>query len=282
MKGRGNSKPSERYHPAIIELLKHPEIKSVRGGGYAPERNFSLKDLNDQQLEQITAMKPDIGNPIMHMLKSGKKDELAAEIGVEPNEISLEGNEVVLAIFKELDELKEIVSGPAFEWWFGDDRDRNDGGGWDTSWRDIEDYVDDELEKLMIKVAKEQEDKAEDASEAFENNDTVQSALTSSFQDAYQMGAEQDAWKRFKNLMSDPEDEYGFWVDMEKHPYRLMISLEGLNRMGRFDDQEYYNLKDMIKRKELFEFDEPYGGFHGFDKEHFLQTAKESLEMEIK
>jgi hypothetical protein len=282
MKGRANGKPSKRYHPAIIELLKHPEIKSVRGGGYAPERNFSLKDLSEQERKQLETAKPDIGSPIMYMLKSGKKEELAAELGVEPEEISLEGNEVVLATFNELDELEEIVSGPAFSWWFGDDRDRNDGGGWDTSWRDIEDYVDEELEDLMIKVAKNEEDEAEDAGEAFDNNDTVRSLISSAFHDAYQAGAEQDAWKRFKNLMNDPEEEYGFWVDMEKYPYRLMISLEGLNRMGRLNDQEYYSLKDMIKRNQLFDFDEPYGGFSGFDEEYFLQNAKESLQTEIK
>jgi len=281
MKGRANSKPAKRYHPAIIELLKHPEIKSLRGGGYAPERNFDLKDLDQSQRKQIEALKPDIGNPIMYMLKAGKKAELAAELGVEPNEISLQGKEVTLAKFNEFDELGEIVSGPAFEWWFGDDRDRHDGGGWDASWRDIEDYVDQELEELMVKVAEEEGDEVEDAAQAFDENDTVRSAVEGAFHDAYQSGAEKDAWDRLKSLMDSPEDEYGFWVDMDNHPYRLMISVEGLNRMGRLDDQEYRDLKDMIKSNELFKFEEPYGGFDGFDKEGFLDNAKELLKAEM-
>lgn len=282
MKGRANSKPTKRFHPAIMDLLMHPEIRSLRGGGYAPERNFSLRDLDESQRKQIEALKPDIGNPIMYMLRAGKKAELATEFGLEPDEISLQGNEVVLAKFNEFDDLGEIVSGPAFEWWFGDDRDRHDGGGWDVHWRDIEDYVDQELEDLMVKVAEDEGDEVEDAAQAFDENDTVRSAVEGAFHDAYQSGAEKEAWDRFKSLMDSPEDEYGFWVDMDNHPYRLMISLEGFNRMGRLDDQEYINLKDMIKSEELFKFEEPYNGFSGFDEEGFLDNAKDMLKSQLK
>lgn len=281
MKGRANNKPSPRYHQAIVELLKHPGIHSLRGGGYAPEKNFSLKDLPENERKQIESMKPEMGNPIMHMLKSGKKRELATELGVEPDDISLQGNEVVLAKFNEFDELGEIVSGSAFEWWFGDDRDRHDGGGWDAHWRDIEDYVDQELDDLMVKVAKEEEYEVEDAGEAFDESDTVRSAVEGAFHDAYQAGAESEAWDRFKSLMGSPDDEHGFWVDMDHHPYRLMISIEGLNRMGRLDDQEYRDLKDMIKSKELFKFEEPYNGFSGFDEQGFLENAKDMLKAEL-
>lgn len=286
MKGRANSKPAQKYHPAILELLKHPEIHSIRGGGYAPERNFSLKDLDEGQRREIAALKPDIGNPVMHMLKAGKKEQLATEfLGIDnPEDISLEGGEVVLAKFEELDELGEIVSGPAFEWWFGDDRDRHDGGGYDVSWRDAEDYADEELEELMVKVAEEEGDEPEDAGEAFDNSDTVQNLIVSAYQDAYQYGAEKDAWDRFKSLMESPEDMYGFWVDMDRHPYRLMISAEDLSRAfqsGVNIDKEGHLLYQ-IKDKELFKFEEPYNGFHGFDKEAFLDNAKESLRAELK
>lgn len=282
MKGRANNKPSKKYHPAIVELLKHPGVHSIRGGGYAPENNFSLKDLDDAERKQIEDLKPDVGNPIMHMLKAGKKQELANELGVDSDEVELQGGEVTLAKFENFEDLAEIVAGPAFEWWFGDDRDRHDGGGWDAHWRDIEDHADPELEELMVKVAQEEEYDVEEAEEAFEESDTVRSAVESAFHDAYQAGAEKDAWDRFKNLMDSPEDEYGFWVDMDHHPYRLMISIEGLNRMGRLDDQEHRDLKDMIKSMELFKFEEPYGGFSGFDEEGFLENSKDALKHELK
>lgn len=59
MKGRGNDKPTPKYHPYIIELLKMPNIKMVKGGGYLPENNFSLSDLNQEQLKDLFKDKPD-------------------------------------------------------------------------------------------------------------------------------------------------------------------------------------------------------------------------------
>lgn len=285
MKGRANNKPSERYHQAIVELLKHPDIHSLRGGGYAPERNFSLKDLPENERKQIESIKPDIGNPIMHMLRAGKKQDLADELGMDDgDDISLEGGEVVLAKFNDLEDLGEIVSGPAFQWWFGDDRDRHDGGGWDTQWRDIEDHVDEELEELMVKVAQEDDYDVEDAEGAFEESSTVSSAITGAFQDAYQAGAEMDAWKRFKSLMETPDDEYGFWVDMDHHPYRLMIGVENLNRAVQqgIGSEKNGDPITEIKALELFKFEEPYNGFSGFDEDGFLENAKDSLRNELK
>lgn len=60
MKGRNNNKPSKKYHPAILELLKLPLIQTVRGGGYKPENNFSLDDLDEEILEKLLEHKPDL------------------------------------------------------------------------------------------------------------------------------------------------------------------------------------------------------------------------------
>lgn len=60
MKGRGNTKPKEEYHPYIVSLLtKTNFIKGIEGGGYAPERNFSLYDLNVEELTKLFETKPD-------------------------------------------------------------------------------------------------------------------------------------------------------------------------------------------------------------------------------
>ena len=45
MKGYANKKPAEKYHPAILALLKyHPAIKGLVGGGYLEDENFHLSD----------------------------------------------------------------------------------------------------------------------------------------------------------------------------------------------------------------------------------------------
>lgn len=63
MKGRANSKPQEKYHPYIMDLLLYKKngkymISGIEGGGYAPERNFDLEDLSDQNLKQIADERP--------------------------------------------------------------------------------------------------------------------------------------------------------------------------------------------------------------------------------
>jgi hypothetical protein len=60
MKGRGNEKPATRYHPYIIELLKQTKlVKGIKGGGYAPENNFSLRDLSENQREELIKVNPE-------------------------------------------------------------------------------------------------------------------------------------------------------------------------------------------------------------------------------
>ena len=60
MKGKNNNKPSEKYHSYIIELLKLPIIKNIKGGGYLPENNFKLSDLTKEQFEELIKLKPEM------------------------------------------------------------------------------------------------------------------------------------------------------------------------------------------------------------------------------
>jgi hypothetical protein len=58
MKGRGNDKPADHYHGAIVRLLQHPRIKQLIGGGYKPETNFSIFDLTDEDRQAVLAKNP--------------------------------------------------------------------------------------------------------------------------------------------------------------------------------------------------------------------------------
>ncbi len=58
-KGGNNNKPSFRYHPYIIELLKNPIVKGIKGGGYKPENNFHMSDLENKDIaKELIEMKP--------------------------------------------------------------------------------------------------------------------------------------------------------------------------------------------------------------------------------
>lgn len=59
MKGRGNEKPSEKYHKYIFELLKLPIIKGIIGHGWLPENNFTLSDLPNEWVDELRKVKGD-------------------------------------------------------------------------------------------------------------------------------------------------------------------------------------------------------------------------------
>lgn len=75
MKGRANEKPQARYHPYIIELLKNPIVQGIKGGGYMPENNFSMDDLDHDVAEQLIEMKPELGGLRYVVKKYGLEDK---------------------------------------------------------------------------------------------------------------------------------------------------------------------------------------------------------------
>lgn len=75
MKGRANKKPIERYHPYIVALLNHDIIEGIKGGGYAADQNFSLRDLDDKVRNEILKNKPSLGG-ISHLINTGNIERI--------------------------------------------------------------------------------------------------------------------------------------------------------------------------------------------------------------
>ena len=57
-KARNNSKPLPKYHNYIIELLKLPIIKGLGAGRYAPENDFKLSDLKEEEIFLLFKINP--------------------------------------------------------------------------------------------------------------------------------------------------------------------------------------------------------------------------------
>jgi len=72
MKAKANLKPSEKYHPNIMQLLLNPIVKGIKGSGHAPYMNFSIFDLSEQDLQIL--------------IKHGKESFIANQIESEPIE----------------------------------------------------------------------------------------------------------------------------------------------------------------------------------------------------
>ena len=80
MKGRGNNKPSEKYHKYIIQLLKMDFIKGITGGGYLPENNFDIHDLqNEKTKESLLVMKPQLEKLTKRLRKDPPDNEALKE-----------------------------------------------------------------------------------------------------------------------------------------------------------------------------------------------------------
>jgi len=71
-KGFKNNKPSKEYHEDIVNLLKHPHIKGVAGGGYQAENNFHWNDLSEEHKKEVLTHNP---NLITHLDDSDNVDK---------------------------------------------------------------------------------------------------------------------------------------------------------------------------------------------------------------
>lgn len=80
MKGRGNEKPADRYHPYIVALLKQPIIEGIKGGGHAPENNFAMKDLDPDQYEEVIRHNPDLEDLWDMFRRVGNTSEFRARL----------------------------------------------------------------------------------------------------------------------------------------------------------------------------------------------------------
>jgi hypothetical protein len=76
MKGRGNEKPAKRYHKYIVALLKSKYIEGIKGGGYMPENNFSMYDLDQELRDDLIAVKPNLESLIERFKRLGAIPEV--------------------------------------------------------------------------------------------------------------------------------------------------------------------------------------------------------------
>ena len=81
MKGRGNDKPAPKYHPYIVELLRHHMIQGVKGGGYMAENNFAMADLDPETREQLIAAKPELKGLLGYYEDEGMTDRVLGMLG---------------------------------------------------------------------------------------------------------------------------------------------------------------------------------------------------------
>ncbi len=80
MKGKGNQKPTQAYHKYIIPLLEDNRIQGIRGGGYAPERNFDMNDLTPEQQEALVQKNSNLMKLSRRLKEQGATEDVIQRI----------------------------------------------------------------------------------------------------------------------------------------------------------------------------------------------------------
>lgn len=111
MKGRGNEKPNKKYHPYIVKLLLSKYVEGVKGGGYMPENNFQLNDLDQATREKLIERKPQLASLYDLYKKEGLSDrvknKIYEKINVEglPDIYGIEDDKVIVQHWDDFDDL---------------------------------------------------------------------------------------------------------------------------------------------------------------------------------
>jgi hypothetical protein len=126
MKAKGNQKPNEQYHSYIMDLLLGNlgiDVTGIKGAGWGPEFNFSIFDLNENNL-----------NVIMQTKLSFVPEQIAAtprELLKAPDIIKNNPEYQQLAVSKQ----------PAMQYFFVNGKVDNSHGAWERAIADESSYI---------------------------------------------------------------------------------------------------------------------------------------------
>jgi len=289
-KGRGNSKPSKRYHPAIKALLMSPLVNVIRGGGYDAPNNFHMEDMTKEDQEQIRKDKPHIDNFVDYLFNSdmSEKDllaELYELLGYDFDKI-IDKKQVVLD--DEIEELKDLnailekFSGSKVDniAWI-DEFDSYDNYYGSGSISDLMQHVPNDIEEALHKHFEEKLKDEDDYEELMDMDlddlisqydDEVESAFHMADSDAHAVGTQDEAWKRIKSSLGEPTDN-GFYVDFSTHPWKICIDLPYLKDVAKEVTENGYDFNELVD----FKYSEPYNGYSDWDDKTFVERLREAL-----
>jgi len=118
MKGKNNTKPVKRYHPQILKLLYDDRIQAIHGGGYLPEENFSVNDLDEAVRDKLLEAKPRLMSFMDRIDKDGITEEILKELENAGATIDYKNKEYpyVLETFDNLGEMVDDIGNDTAQW----------------------------------------------------------------------------------------------------------------------------------------------------------------------
>jgi len=318
MKGRANQKPDAKYHGVIIDLLKHPLIKGIKGGGYKPENNFSIDDLPKEVVEKLIDMKPGLADIRYDYNKRGITRELLTRM----NQKFDDETDGALEL-PEYDNKRKVFLGETMEGSV-DDFVKEYGGdtaNWVVNILSGEEHLDiyhtandpEDLwnilpDKITTRVGhwllknysdaveewKEENDENFDPSDAnaawhiIEEHsiDEVKTALNSAMLDAEYIGTEAEMLNSLKDWLKKLPNRDGFDISLypghtkwDAKQYVVISEKSMIDIVTDMMDQVAWH-GSLISFFEIEDLESPYHGWHGFDEQVAIEQAEERLSVE--
>lgn len=302
-KGRANEKPAEKYHPAIITLLKHDIVKGITGGGYLPEENFEMSDLPIPTQEELYKTKiglatlsimyaissPDDYSDVVDRIKS-VLDSLAVSY-INYNESSKlfyitrwkDMAECVNDIGNKyaIDVLDNIYGGNVFDY-----------HSFEVSDSEVEDFFSNLPQKIINTVSdilkkeypEEYEQEEGDIYQVVNHfADDILDAARNAISSGLNSGAEAAMFNGFKAAVDDPQQgtiiiNDDFWDGEVFFAYPLIEIVDILSDDEMLSElQETLDIIDIEGDSQVINLEEPHYGWEGYDQEVAFEHFNDEL-----
>lgn len=316
-KGYANNKPEAKYHPHIIALLLGQEngediIQYIRGGGYKPEANFELSDLDRATRDELLKKKPQLDDFFMYLREQAGGDEKKWKAAMDDTfnfefaRIDVNAQEVVVKEFGDISQMIEWLKENT-ESKLDEVPDFDEMGDFDfhVSHRDalghFKNNADKEAEALMDEIIKaleakegdkddddeDYDDEDHDVAWACEQDDDVSNAIDWSCGDGWRSGSEGAAFKHVAEFFKREQDHdgNGFWTDATYGGgWNIRIGLKDLEKLykSKDDPTDWNNSYQDIPNHINFRYSPPYNGHSDFDEDAYNERLKEMLEDALK
>lgn len=307
MKGFANNKPSQEYHPYIIELLKHPMVNGIAGGGYMPRNNFQITDLPEEVIEDLIAEKPQLADVKYLYKKTGwSTDTISAlkdiifgtDINIIDDKVVLESWDSVSKFIEEAS-LNVPVAQYCLEILNGD-RYLNveyDNISISSFFDELPEYTKNKIyERIDNKIPQEEREQNgfDDSTSELTSSDLMMvineydeelyGALRTGYIVAVEVGTEKDILDSLEDWISDIPSRSGYDNDFEiltsgsshildKKVYIVMDKGKFVHYVSDAyaETGEFVSVEDLHHEydilPDILDIDEPRYGFYGYDQE---------------
>ena len=279
LKGPKNSKPIEKFHPYIIDLLLHDEHIKGFGSEYASSQDFSILDLGEEDVKEIYEKRPELFN-------DRKSKRALAKLGIIENptvdaifDLELEPSEVKYYVdndwtvrrykdqrgnVREIGGFETLLSGDVWELF-----DSGYSGDWKPA---IEYYIDSSnTERIWELIRQYAEDKEydlsgvslEDAIEDLDENSDIQHAISTALHDA-----ESDSmYDYYMKKLREALEEIGEVIKMNDEGVIIRIDLQSVIDKVSPDEDDLDEMYDRCDDSPECVFRELIGDY--YDKPDF-------------